>query len=186
MRIGVVSDTHGDFAAWRRAFEAVLADCDMIIHCGDVLYHGPKFAPGPGHGPKDLADHINGLDVPVLIVKGNGDSEVDTLVIDAPIQSPYVLAQIEGKRFLVTHGHLQPLDHLLVLSKRWGIDYLLTGHLHVPNLRVVEGVTHLNPGTTTYPLAKDAALAVPTCAFVEDGQVCIVNLETGAELGGVG
>lgn len=182
MRIGVVSDTHGDFAAWRRAFEAVLADCDMIIHCGDVLYHGPKFAPGPGHGPKQLAEDLNAISVPLLIVKGNGDSEVDTLVIDAPIQSPYVLAQIEEKRFLATHGHLQPLDDILGLAKKWGVDYLLTGHTHVPSLRVVEGVTHLNPGTTTYPLAKDEALAVPTCAFIEDGEVAIINLDTGAEL----
>jgi len=186
MRIGVVSDTHGDFAAWRRAFEGVLADCDIIVHCGDVLYHGPKFAPGPGHGPKQLAEDLNAISVPLLIVKGNGDSEVDTLVIDAPIQSPYLLAQIEGKRLLATHGHLQPLDDVLALARKWGIDYLLTGHTHVPSLRVVEGVTHLNPGTTTYPLATGEALAVPTCAFIEGGEVCIVNLETGARLEAVG
>ena len=186
MRIGVVSDTQGDFAAWRRAFDTVLAECDIVVHCGDVLYHGPKFAPGTGHGPKRLAEDLNSISDALLIVKGNGDSEVDTLVIDAPIQSPYTLAQIEGKRFLATHGHLQPLDDVLGLARKWGIDYLLTGHTHVPSLRVVEGVTHLNPGTTTYPLAKEAALAVPTCAFIEEGEVAIINLETGAELEGMG
>jgi putative phosphoesterase len=186
MKIGVVSDTHGDFAAWAKAFDTVLHDCDIIFHCGDILYHGPKFDPGPGHGPKNLANHINELDIPILLVKGNGDSEVDTLVIDAPIQSPYLLAQIEGKRFLATHGHLKPLDDVVELAGKWGIDYLLTGHLHVPGLRVVDGVTHLNPGTTTYPLSKEERLAIPTCAYIEDGEVRIVNLETGAELEGVG
>ena len=186
MKIGVVSDTHGDFAAWRRAFEAVLHDCDIVFHCGDALYHGPKFAPGPGHGSKQLAEDLNRLDAPLLIVKGNGDSEVDSLVIEAPIQSPYALAQIDGKRYLATHGHLQPLDETLALARKWGIDYLLTGHLHVPSLCRVGGLTHLNPGTTTYPLAQDPALAVPTCAFIEAGEACIVNLETGVELEGLG
>jgi len=182
MKIGVVSDTHGDFAAWQRAWELVLHDCEVIFHCGDLLYHGPKFDPGPGHGPKDLASALNALDVPLLMVKGNGDSEVDALVIEAPIQSPYTFAQIEGKRFLAAHGHLQAPDELLPLAAKWGIDYLLTGHLHVPSLAVVGGVTHLNPGTTTYPLAKDEALCVPSCAFIEDQVVTVVNLETGEPL----
>ncbi len=182
MRIGVVSDTHGDFAAWQRAWELVLHDCDLIFHCGDLLYHGPKFDPGPGHDPKALAAALNAVAVPLLLVKGNGDSEVDALVIEAPIQSPYLFAQIEGKRFLAAHGHLQPPDELLPLAAKWGVDYLLTGHLHVPSLTVVGSVTNINPGTTTYPLAQDEALRVPSCACIEEGVVTLTNLDTGQPL----
>lgn len=179
VKIGVVSDTHGDFAAWEKAWDVVLRDCDFIFHCGDILYHGPKFDPGPGHGPREIAAALNSLAVPLLLARGNGDSDVDSLVIEAPIQSPYALAQIEGTRFLATHGHLQSPDELLSLAARWGVDYLLTGHTHVPLVRVVEGVTHLNPGTTTYPLAKDDALCVPSCAVIADDSVTVVNLDTG-------
>lgn len=171
MKIGVVSDTHGDFLAWQKAWEAVLQDCDMVIHCGDILYHGPKFDPGPGHGPRQLAAALNDVPVPLLLVKGNGDSEVDTLVIEAPIQSPYLVAQIEGKRILATHGHLQPVDELLSLAARWKVDWLLTGHAHSASLTVVGSVRHLNPGSTIY--------GGSTCAFIEDDVATVINLDTG-------
>jgi predicted phosphodiesterase len=39
MRIALVSDTHGDPTAWRKAMD-VLGPVDLITHAGDVLYHG--------------------------------------------------------------------------------------------------------------------------------------------------
>ena len=42
MKIGVISDTHGSLAAWKTAYEKYLKDTDLILHCGDVLYHGPQ------------------------------------------------------------------------------------------------------------------------------------------------
>lgn len=182
MKIGVVSDTHGDFEGWQKAWEMVLSDCDVIFHCGDVLYHGPKFDPGPGHSPKKLFAALNAVEVPLLIARGNGDSEVDTLVLDLPIQSPYIFAQIEGIRYLAAHGHITPAEELIDLAATWDVDYLLTGHLHVPSVDSAHGVTHINPGTTTYPLAEDPALAVPTCACIEDGEVTVVDLDTGMPL----
>ncbi len=182
MKIGIISDTHGDFTAWQRAWDLVLNDADMIFHCGDILYHGPRFDPGPGHGPRKIATAINALTIPSLFVKGNGDSEVDTRVINLPIQSPYTLAQIGDRRFLCTHGHLTTTDELIKQAARWKIDYVLTGHTHVPVLRNVNGVTHLNPGSTTYPLANEAPLRVPTCACIENDIPTIFNLETGAPL----
>lgn len=182
MKIGIVSDTHGDFEGWQRAWEMVLSECDVIFHCGDILYHGPKFDPGPGHAPKKLFAALNDLSVPLIIVRGNGDSEVDSMVLDTPIQSPYAFAQIEGTRYLAAHGHITPAEELVDLAAQWGVDYLLTGHLHVPSVETAGGVTHINPGTTTYPLAKQPDLAVPTCAYIEDDQVTVLNLQTGEPL----
>lgn len=182
MKIGVVSDTHGDFEGWQSAWEAVLSDCAVIFHCGDLLYHGPKFDPGPGYSPKKLFATLNDLEVPLLIARGNGDSEVDTLVLDLPIQSPYAFAQIEGTRYLAAHGHITPAHELMDLADTWNIDYLFTGHLHVPSVDSANGVTHINPGTTTYPLSDDPQLAVPTCACIEDGEVTVFDLNTGRPL----
>lgn len=179
MKIGVVSDTHGDFQAWQRAWEMVLSDCELIFHCGDILYHGPKFDAGPGHAPKKLFAALNDLPLPLLIARGNSDSEVDSMVLEAPIQSPYAFAQIESSRYLCAHGHITPAAELMDLAQQWNVDYLLTGHLHVPSIETADGVTHMNPGTTTYPLAEEPDLAVPTCAYLEDGQAKVINLETG-------
>ncbi|NLU43022.1 MAG: phosphodiesterase, partial [Firmicutes bacterium] len=42
MRIGVISDTHGSVTAWRKAYDQVLRSADLIVHAGDLLYHGPR------------------------------------------------------------------------------------------------------------------------------------------------
>jgi putative phosphoesterase len=182
MKIGVLSDTHGDLSAWQAAWDRVLHDCDLVIHCGDILYHGPKFVPGPDYNPRELAAALNQLPIPILFVKGNADSEVDTLVIEAPIQSPYLLAQVEGTRILATHGHLQPLEDLLSLAAKWKVDWLLTGHLHMPGVQLADGVRHLNPGSTTYPLSPKPELCVPTCAYIEDDTATLIDLDSAESL----
>ena len=183
MNIGLISDSHGNLWGWERAWELVLHDADIIIHCGDVLYHGPKFKPVEAYDPKALAEAINAADKPVLVAKGNGDSEVDQLVLDMPIQQPYLFAQIEGTRLLATHGHIMTPEDLAPLCEKWRVDYLLTGHLHVPSVSCHEKYTHINPGTTTYPLDPDESKRRYTCGVIQDGEVWLVDLTTGERLG---
>lgn len=179
VKIGLIADTHGNLDGWEKAKEAVLHDADFIIHCGDVLYHGPKFTPAAGYDPAGLAAAINQMPVPVLIARGNADSEVDQLVLDVPLHQPYLFAQIEGVRLLATHGHVLGLDQLVLLAQKWRVDYLLTGHTHVPAVERYDELIHINPGTTTYPLASDQAERRCTCGAIEHGQVSIFDLATG-------
>ncbi len=179
MKIAVIADTHGNLDGWQQAKELALNQADIIIHCGDVLYHGPKFAPVTGYDPAGLAQAINQMPAPVLMVRGNSDSEVDQLVLDMPLQQPYLFAQIEGIRLLATHGHLLGLQELAALAQKWQIDYLLTGHTHVPVVAQLGEVIHINPGTTTYPLAADEAARRRTCGLIRDGQIKLFDLDTG-------
>jgi len=181
MKIGVLADTHGNLEGWQQAW-ALLQDSDCLFHCGDLLYHGPRFEPARTYAPRALAEALNACPLPLIIARGNADSEVDGLFVRAPIQSPYAFAQIEGVRFLATHGHLEPLEKTIANAQAWGIDYLLTAHLHVPSVTRHGDLVHLNPGTTTYPLAEDPRLARPTCAAVVDGEVRAYALDTGEEL----
>jgi putative phosphoesterase len=182
MKLGIISDTHGNLQGWKRAWELCLHDADVIFHCGDLLYHGPKFQPVEAYDPKVLAEALSTTPQPLLVARGNADSEVDQLVVGVPIQQPYVFAQVEGVRVLATHGHVMSPDDLGPLCVRWGVQYLLTGHLHVPCINRYEGYTHLNPGTPTYPLSTDDARKRPTCAVIEDGEVRVVDLATGTTL----
>ncbi len=79
VKIGLIADTHGNLEGWQQANEIVLGGADIIVHCGDVLYHGPKFSPVAGYDPAGLAEAINQTPVPVLIARGNADSDVDQL-----------------------------------------------------------------------------------------------------------
>lgn len=182
MTIGIISDTHGNLQGWERAWELVLKDADVIVHCGDLLYHGPKFKPAEAYDPKALADAINACGKPVLIARGNADAEVDQLVLQVPIQQPYAFAQVEGTRLLVAHGHLMTPEQLGALCPRWGINFLFTGHTHVPGVTVHGGYVHMNPGTPTYPLNPDPGQRVPTCGVVRGGEAWLVNLVTGERL----
>jgi len=182
MKIGIISDTHGNLWGWERAWDLVLHDADIIIHCGDLLYHGPKFTPAEAYDPKALAEAINAATQPVLVAKGNGDSEVDQLVLQMPIQQPYLLAQIEGTRLVATHGHIMSPDDLAPLCDKWGVDYLLTGHTHVPVIRRDGGHVHINPGTTTYPLDPDENRRRPTCAVIQDSEAWLVDIGTGEKV----
>ena len=167
MKLGVISDTHGNLAAWELAWDLVLHDCSLIFHCGDALYHGPKFKPGEGYEAGALAQALNACPVPLILVRGNADSEVDQLVLDIPAQSPYAFAQVEGIRLLVSRGNL---------------DFVLTGHTHVPAQRRVGSTLHVNPGTTTFPLSPEPALRRRTCAALLDGEPHWLDLDTGEEL----
>jgi hypothetical protein len=183
MKIGIIADTHGNVAGWDAAVEVALEGSDLIVHCGDVLYHGPKFEPTDSYGPMALAERINESEVPVLIARGNGDSHVDQLVLEVPVQSPYCFAQVEGLRILAAHGHIQAPEELGPLAHKWGIDLLLTGHVHMPVAARYDDLLHVNPGTVTYPLAPDESLQRRTCAVWEDGEVRHYDIETGEVLG---
>lgn len=181
MRIGIVSDTHGNLRAWEEAWE-VLKDADLIFHCGDVLYHGPKFKPAEGYDAEGLAAALNACPVPILLARGNADAEVDQLVLEIPAQAPYAFAQVEGVRILAAHGHLLAPQELLERGEKWGVDYVLTGHTHVPAYAARGRTVHLNPGSTTYPLSGEAGLRRRTCATLSDGKAQWWDLETREEL----
>ena len=42
MKIGVISDTHGCRDHWAKSYDKFFFFLDLIIHSGDVLYHGPR------------------------------------------------------------------------------------------------------------------------------------------------
>ena len=182
MKIGIIADTHGNLTGWERAWELALEGSDLILHAGDVLYHGPKFDPVEAYSPRVLAEALNDCPAPVIVARGNGDSDVDQLVLEMPVQSPYTFAQIEGLRVLVAHGHITPPEQLVPLAQRWGVDLLVTGHIHRPVLERCGGLVHVNPGTVTYPLAPEPELHRRTCAAWVDGEVTHYDIESGERL----
>ena len=180
MKIGLIADTHGNLEGWQQANEIVLGGADIIVHCGDVLYHGPKFSPVAGYDPAGLAEAINQTPVPVLIARGNADSDVDQLVLEVPLHQPYLFTQLEGVRLLASHGHLLGLNELVKLAQKWQVDYLLIAHTHVSVVEQFGELVHINPGTTTYPLAEDESRQRRTCGVIADGRVTLFDLDTGA------
>lgn len=174
MKIGVISDTHGDAASWEIIWERDFSSCDVIIHAGDVLYHGPRNPIKPEYAPAKLAQSINDCSVPILIVQGNCDAYVDSMVLNIPIVNAPLYTQVAGQNFIVHHGHDLKECDVELLVKKYQADFFITGHTHIPILELRNNYCYINPGSSSLPKneSKEA-----TYVIIEDGLVSLKNLE---------
>jgi hypothetical protein len=121
MRIGVISDTHG---LLRPEAEQCLAGVAHIIHAGDI-------------GRPEVITGLSRI-APVVAIKGN----VDTAVWAARYPDTRIV-KLGGRVIYVLHDvHQLKLDPV---SK--GIDVIISGHSHRPDIETVDGVLYLNPGS---------------------------------------
>lgn len=176
MKIGVISDTHGCHEHWSKAYDKFFQDADFIIHVGDVLYHGPRNPMLEDYNPAKLAEKINGCAQPVLICKGNCDSEVDQLVLNTPIQSPYVHAFADGRHIVATHGHMVETDAAKdEMAAAIKADIFINGHIHVNVLEKRGNTVFLNPGSPSLTKREDGR---ETCAVITADKIQIFDINT--------
>ena len=100
------------------------------------------------YDPAQLAHELNELSVPIICAHGNCDSEVDSMLLKHPVQSPYVFAHLGGKRVLVAHGHyFEDAQYMRAVAERYKIDIFVYGHIHLPVLEKVDNTLFVNPGS---------------------------------------
>lgn len=176
MKIGIISDTHGCADRFALAYNKYFKDADMIIHAGDVLYHGPRNPMLADYNPAKLAEEINVCPMPVVICRGNCDSEVDTLVIDTPIQAPYTYVVAEGLKIVTTHGHYVPTEaDKDKMAKTFKADLFISGHVHINVLEKRGNTVFLNPGSPSLSKRPDKR---QTVAVLEDKTIKIYDIDT--------
>ncbi|SHF18958.1 hypothetical protein SAMN02746089_01444 [Caldanaerobius fijiensis DSM 17918] len=178
MKIGIISDTHGDYRSWEKAWN-FLNNADVIFHAGDVLYHGPRNPIPEGYDPKKLSNALNTCSIPLLIAQGNCDAHVDQMMLDIPIQTPYVFSIIYGKRFMIQHGHNISDEDIHNLVRRYKLDFFITGHTHIPLLKKIDSCILINPGSTSLSKREDK---INSLGLIEDGTVRIIDVETGENI----
>lgn len=178
MKLGVISDTHGSLTAWQNAYNSCFHDVDIIIHCGDVLYHGPRNPLPEGYNPQGLAKELQKIPQPIIFAKGNCDTEIDQLVLDYPLESPYAHVFTPNMKVLITHGHhWDPAQPPSNLSK--GYNLIISGHTHLPILQRTPDRILLNPGSPALPKNDPP---VPTVAVIDENRIRIVHAITGIEI----
>ncbi|BEU88098.1 phosphodiesterase [Selenomonas sp. TAMA-11512] len=175
MKVGFISDTHGSESRWMLAYNKYFKDADVIVHAGDVLYHGPRNPILPDYNPAKLAEHINAVHCPVIICRGNCDSEVDQLVLETPIQVPYALAFVDGRRIVVNHGHCcMSNEEKDSLAKAMKADIFVSGHIHTNVLEKRGETVFLNPGSPSLSKREDEKATV---AVLEQDVVRIYDID---------
>ncbi len=137
IRIGVVSDSHGNYVSLLRAFRQ-MGDVDLVFHLGDHYRDGTKLAEQTG--------------ATVIGVAGNCDSNLGLM---------HELIELGSARIYMTHGHTMGVKvgvaELVKCASRNKCDVVLYGHTHVPKAFSERGILFVNPGSTAHPRHGSAA-----------------------------
>ncbi len=135
MRYLVLSDIHGGSAELERALTYFdQYQCDYIVLLGDLLNHGPRNRVPDSYQPPKVAEMLNAYSTKIISVRGNCDSEVDSMMFNFPCNAPYgyiivsqpdevaaasaaanaaaqgVPQRTKTQRIFLTHGHLHKID----------------------------------------------------------------------------
>lgn len=152
--VGVISDTHGVLDA--RAY-AALADCDVIIHAGDI-------------GNPGILTELETL-APVIAVLGNCDYPEY-----GPDVKTYARPVIDGVSFLIAHKpesvQLRGFGAFAIQPGEAYPQVCIHGHTHVPRVRrgtwASPAELVLCPGSASRP--RDSVRTVGKIVL-EDGRV---------------
>jgi hypothetical protein len=174
LKIGVLSDTHGDLYGTKLALE-VLKDTDLIIHCGDLFYHGLFNKIKESYNPLELSKVINNIKKPLIFSKGNCDSEVDQLAVDFNILDPVRIYFYENNIVYIHHGDKVLDKELLDLRRKFKFNFVLSGHTHIYRLEKVENVLFMNPGSPSLPKGGNP----PSVGIINfnENEAQIINIE---------
>lgn len=181
MFIGVISDTHGSLTAWTQAVDGPFSECDLIVHAGDIFYHGTRNPMPDGYDTPGLATAMMACETPIVIAQGNCDSEVDQMVLGIPISAPFATVPSPGGTVLVQHWQRGGHDELIDLLARFRPRVFVTGHTHIPELCVSSKSLVMNPGSPSLTNHPDGVKTVGRVRIEDDGSVDaeILNVETG-------
>jgi len=129
MRIGVISDTHGDQVNIGQVVK-LCTDVEMWLHAGDCSQDVEYL--------KDL------VTVPVVAARGNCDGNTNTTKIDE-------FVEVLGYKIWLTHGHCYGVKQSIRELVRWGKQHevaaVIYGHTHIPDNRWCDGMLIFNPGS---------------------------------------
>ncbi|WP_425060400.1 Putative metallophosphoesterase MG207 [Sporomusa carbonis] len=143
MRIGVVSDSHGDVKVLKHVV-TVAGPVDSWLHAGDYCQDGWHL------------EKLTGL--PVTAVAGNCDRQTSALADE------YV--ELAGKTIWLTHGHRHNVKYgvneLVWWGKQYGVSIVIFGHTHIPYNRWHDGILLFNPGSPRAPRGG----AAPSCGIL--------------------
>lgn len=128
MKYLLLSDIHGSLSRLQTVLDIYRRErCDMMLLLGDILNYGPRNGLPEGLDARGVADALNAMADDIVAVRGNCDSEVDQMLLHFPIMSTYTLLVDEGRKILLTHGHI----YNKVSLPPGRFDAVIYGHTHL-------------------------------------------------------
>lgn len=162
MKTLIISDTHGSLPEIETIFErehTADAPIDLVLHSGDVLYHGPRNPLPSGYTPDDLARFLTGLPL-IRYVRGNCDADVDQMVLESGDMPKELFVRVGACLVYLNHGEKETEQARINRARSKGANLVVSGHTHVAVLKKSDGVIVLNPGSTSMPKDGTASYAM--------------------------
>lgn len=170
------SDIHGSAACCKALLERFDEEKpDKLILLGDLLYHGPRNDLPEDYAPKEVIKMLNGIKKDLLCVRGNCEAEVDSMVLEFPVNADYMVMWLGGRMVFCTHGHLYDLENMPNVNEG---DIVISGHTHIYRAEQKNGVYYINTGSVSLPKNDNPR----TYAVYRDGLFEICEL-TGKRVG---
>lgn len=147
MKVVIASDLHGSSYYARKIKEIFERENgDLLALLGDIYYHGPRNPFPKDYAPMQVADVLNSLKDRLLVIKGNCDSEVDTLVSEFDFNE-FSQIFVDGLKVTLTHGHKFNKDNMPANAG----DVMCYGHYHTGFITQVGDVVVANAGSLSLP-----------------------------------
>ncbi len=176
MKYFLLSDIHGSLPRLRTVLDIYRKErCDMLLLLGDIMNYGPRNSLPEGLDARGVADELNKMKDEIVAVRGNCDSEVDQMLLQFPILGTYAVVVDEGRKILLTHGHVYNKQTL----PPGHFDAVVYGHTHLWELTDMADAESgwytvvCNTGSITFPKGGK----VPTFGIMDNGVISIRDLD---------
>ena len=143
MKIVIASDLHGSSYYAQKIKDIFIREQgELLVLLGDIYNHGPRNPFPKDYAPMQVAQTLNSLKDRLLVIKGNCDSEVDTLISEFDF-SEFSQIFADGLKITLTHGHKFNKHNMHVNAG----DVMCYVHFHTGFIDTVGDVVVANAGS---------------------------------------
>ena len=169
MKYLISSDLHGSYYYAKKLKEAFEREgADKLIILGDIYNHGPRNPLPQEYSPGQVASLLNDLNDKLIVIKGNCDSVVDTMISNFDFLESMVIT-LNDKTVFLTHGHVYNKDNL----PKTKFDCIIYGHFHTCFIEKKRDMTIANAGSLSLPKQDTKKSYI----VLQDGELVLKDIE---------
>lgn len=169
MKFLIASDIHGSAYYTQKIVEILEKEkADKLVLLGDIFNHGPRNPLPQEYAPLKVAEILNDIKDKLIVVEGNCDSQVDTMIAEFDF-IPHLLLTSNDKTVLCTHGHVYNKD----CPPKTNYDAVVYGHFHTGFIERKDGILYANAGSLSLPKNSTPS----SYLILEEGKLILKDIE---------
>ena len=169
MKFIIASDIHGSKYYAEKIIQIKEKErADKIILLGDIFNHGPRNPLPKEYAPLGVAEILNGIKKDLIVIKGNCDSQVDTIISQFDFLDNLAIVSADKSVFL-THGHVYNKD----CPPKTNFDVVIYGHFHTGFIEKIGDTIFANAGSVSLPKNDTPSSYI----LLDDGVITLKDID---------